>query len=156
MESDNNNYNNENKPCWVYIEDGYTLWKGKWSSTTSDTIFGTIKVPLKENNIGTYQVDALITYDGCYNSGKKISFPVNVISTEIKSLQKRDVTYLEFTGFIGNQKIEYSISEYKADRIVGIYKSYYPNDAGTIELKPTDERQIDMGVRSKSSWCVIN
>lgn len=152
MDLDNNN---KYVPCWVDSKDNYTLWKGKWESSNFDTAFGTIEVPLQNNNIGTYEVDAVITYDGCYNSGKKVSFPIKITSTEIETLHKREVTYLEFTGSIGDQKIEYSISQYTPNRIIGIYKSYDPHDAGSIELKSSEDHRVDHKVQKGNSWCVI-
>lgn len=141
------------KPCWVPIDDDFIVWEGKWKSSNFSGVYGNIAVPLKRINTGEYSASASISYEGCYNGGKKLTFPIQVSATEIESLNKRDVTYLEFHGNIGNQRIEYSISEYKTDRIIGIYKSYDPNDAGTIELVPTKEKRIDYGERP--TWCVI-
>ena len=155
--SDQNINDDTYQPCWVGIGDEYILWKGTWNSTNFDSVYGTIEVPLMKNNNnnnnGKYEVNAIITYDGIYNSGKKVIFPITVTSTEIESLNKREVTYLEFVGYIGNQKIKYSISNYKSDKITGIYKSFKPNDVGNIELETTEDRKIDYG--PKQSVCVI-
>ena len=146
------------QPCWVNIEGEFTLWKGNWNSSNFDTAHGTIEIPLKENNNGEYDVDAVITYHGCYNSGKRVTFLIHVNSTSVETLNKQVVTYLEFVGYVGDQKIEYSISDYKPNRIIGIYKSYGPDDVGNIELYPTKNRRtIDYGTGNKqgSNWCVI-
>ncbi len=144
----------EYEPCWVNVDDDYVVWEGKWTSDTFDGAYGTITVPLKEVNIGEYDVEASITYDGCYNNRKKVEFPIHISSTSVESLNKREVTFLEFKGNIGSQRIEYSISEYHPNRIVGIYSSYGPDDVGSVELTPTQKRKIDYGER-ESSWCVI-
>ena len=100
-------------------------------------------------------MDASITYDGCYQAGKKVTFPVNVSSTMIESLNKKDVTFLEFNGNIGNQKIKYSISEYNPNKITGIYQSNNPDDTGSIDIYPSEKKKIDYGTRNGMSWCVI-
>ena len=141
------NYNNHE----YNNQDDYILWKGNWESSMNYSIYGSIEILLKKHNIGTYNSEAIITFDGCYNSNETITFTIEVTSTEIETLTKCEVTFLEFVGYIDNQRIEYSISEYNHDKIIGIYKSYDPDDAGTIELIPT----VKKNKKENNNWCVL-
>ena len=138
----------------VEIEDEYTVWEGEWISSVQDQVRGKIYIPLKENFVEKYSTRVAINYTGPFKTDQIDSFMVTVSKSDIDRLNSNEVTYLEFSGNIGYQVIEYSIAEYNPNRIIGIYKSYNPEDFGDIELRPSSIRSINYGV-SKSGWCAI-
>jgi hypothetical protein len=123
------------RPNWKKSSDEYVVWTGKWKSSIVPTqAYGTIKIPFKKINVGEYKTKVTLTYEGCYKGGTEISFWVGVISSEIELMNKQKVMYLEFTGQIEGQRVEYTVTEYSKDKIKGLYKSYNPEDEGSIEL----------------------
>lgn len=145
--------------CLIESTDKYVIWEGKWNSDNYSDAYGTISIPLKKINMGEYESEATITYEGCYNFGNSDEIKLKIVSTMIEMLNKKEVTYLEFSGYIGSHRIEYSISEYSDNKIVGIYKSYNPDDVGIIELfKTVKTKNVDPKNKqnqNKTSWCVI-
>ena len=93
------------------IGDDYVLWKGSWKSSYDDDLYGTIIVPLIKDYESPYITNATITFDGSYNRDnrdKEVIVIVNV--TNLKTLDSKEVNYLEFETIIDNQEIKYYLS----------------------------------------------
>ncbi len=111
------------------------IYSGKWTSDQYDGVNGTISVPLlpkSENQ--TYDTNAMITYDGGYQHGKRVKLPI--IVTEFPE----DVV---FTGCIGDQKVEYKLDHYDEENITGTYTSQNPSDKGKLNITKTENQTID-------------
>jgi hypothetical protein len=143
------------EPLWEDINDEYIVWTGKWRSDNYTEDEGIITIPLKKNNGGEYNIDAAIKYKTSYGKSNITRFPVIISPEMIESLNNKDVTFLEFFGKIGSREIKYSISEYNKDKITGIYLSHNPDDTGSIDLIPTEDKHIDYGDKKTNSWCTI-
>ena len=117
------------------LGEGWTVWKGKWISNQYPKIYGNIFVPLKDDDTEKYKTTAVITYDGVYMTGARVKLPIDV-SSPVEGP-------LKFNGIIGDQTVEYSISEYTLKKITGTYKTTNPNDKGTISLDPSDKQSVD-------------
>ena len=123
------------------------IYSGKWTSDQYDGVNGTISVPLlpkSENQ--TYDTNAMITYDGGYKHGKRVKLPISV------SKISEDVF---FTGYIGDQEIEYKIDSYDEEEITGTYTSHNPSDRGNLYITKTENKTIDYTEKPGDSCAIM-
>lgn len=134
------------------VQDNHKLWKGSFDSITygSSTVSGDIDVIFRDplSTDDNYSTVAFLSYKGSYCYGGRVKLGVAVSSSGSTTMK---VPHIK--AQLGNQTIDYNVTNINGDVIEGEYISHNPHDSGKFILRATDDKHYNSSV--KTSGCTI-